>query len=63
MMLGMNEVETRHVQVLIRAIDTELNDLSIWAIPRPQNLVLSLIILGELLMCAYLGPAAPENHK
>ena len=33
MNLDMNEVDIRHVGVLVRAIDTDLKDLSIWAIP------------------------------
>ena len=43
MNLDMDEVEIRHFQVLVRAIDTELKDLSIWTIPRPQNLDFRII--------------------
>ena len=38
MNLDMNGIETRHSEVLRRAIDTELKDLSIWTIPKSPNL-------------------------
>ena len=36
--LHMNEVEVRQFQDLVTAIDTELQYLSVWMIPSPQNL-------------------------
>ena len=38
MHLVMNELEIRHVQVSIKALDAELENLAIWTIPRPRIL-------------------------
>ncbi len=44
--VDMNEVETRQFQVWVRAVDTELKDLSIWIIHGPIDILFSIMIIG-----------------
>ena len=49
--LGMNEVETLQLQVLVRAIETELKDLCIWITPGAWNICFWI----------WMYPENPEN--